>query len=211
MSNGSGYDPSAPGLDEARLDAYRSLLISHLDMLNVALMRDGLLTSEVTAEMVEIGDSLALWNSSAGAVRIRITGGAGSSAETIETGFDASLEMGVVGCSGFRYTFYTYLTVYLHPDALASRHANEQAEARERLLSRVSDWITLGVCNNWDPSTESGGLVVPLSSHVLSAPPATDCLLDSHVHRGWRSLEYRGFGHSQLVPALRLVVQASVE
>ena len=211
MSGSAGYAPSSPGFDEARLDAYRNLLASNLDTLNVALMRDGLLTSEVTSEMVEIGDALALWNSSDGALRIRVTGGAGSSAETIEPGFDASLEMGVVGCSGFRYTFYTYITTYLHPDALASRQAREQAEARERVLSRVSDWLTLGVCNNWDPAAQSGGLVVPLSSHILSLAPETDCLLDSHVCRGYRSLEYRGFGHSQLVPALRVVVQASVE
>jgi len=36
----AGYDPELPGLDEARLDGYRELIISKIGLLNTALQRD---------------------------------------------------------------------------------------------------------------------------------------------------------------------------
>jgi hypothetical protein len=204
----AGYDPALPGLDEARLDAYRELLVSKLDLLNIVISRDdrapiGL----VTPAMVEIGDPETIWDPAAGAIRIRVTGGD----ESELPDFESELTMGVVCNVGFKYTFQTHISVYLHPDAFAALPIDHQAEARERALSRINDWITLGVCNNWDPNTDTGGLVVTLGSHVLTPAPGYDALLDSHVWRGYRSWQFRGFAHSEMLPALHLVVQASVE
>jgi hypothetical protein len=204
----TGYDPSKPGLDEARLEAYRRLLISRLDLLNTALMRDRRTpVGEVTPEMVEIGDSETLWDIGMGGIRIRIRGGD----ETSPLDFESALTLGVNGCSGFRYTFYTHLAIYIHPDALAAVSVRRQAEARERLLSRLNDWVTLGVCNYWNPETATGGLTVQLGTSILSVPPQTDALLESHVYRGYRDTPFRGFGGAELIPALHLIVQASIE
>ena len=138
----SAYNPAKAGLDEARLDAYRRLLISHLDQLNTALSRDRRTPiGPVTAEMVEIGDSETLWELASGGLRIRIRGGD----EASPLDFESALSTGVDGCTGFRYTFFTHLNIYIHPDALATVSVKRQAEARERLLSRLNDWVTLGV------------------------------------------------------------------
>lgn len=203
-----GYNPALPGLDEARLDAYRELLVSKLDLLNIALARDKRTPiGPVSAAMVEIGDSEALWDISSGPIRIRVRGGD----EAGGLDFESDITMGVNQNAGFKYTFLTHLAIYIHPDALASLSMRREAEARERLLSRINDWITLGVCNYWDPVTETGGLVVDLNSHILTAAPGCDALLDSHVWRGYREWTYRGFGNAELMPALHLVIQATVE
>ena len=204
----SAYNPAKAGLDEARLDAYRRLLISHLDQLNTALSRDRRTPiGPVTAEMVEIGDSETLWELASGGLRIRIRGGD----EASPLDFESALSTGVDGCTGFRYTFFTHLNIYIHPDALATVSVKRQAEARERLLSRLNDWVTLGVCNYWDPESGTGGLLVDLGTNILTAPPQTDALVESHVSRGYRDLPFRGFGGSELIPALHLVIQASIE
>ena len=205
---GVGYDPALPGLDEARLDAYRALIVNKLDLLNTALSRDGRTPlGAVTPEMVEVGDSETLWDVNTGAVRIRITGGD----EGDGLDFESVLGMGVVRNVGFKYTFQTHIVVYLHPDALASLHVRRQAEARERALARISDWLTLGVCNYWDPESETGGLVVMLNSRVLTAAPGYDALLESYVRRGYRDWTFRGFGDSEQMPSLHLIVMATVE
>jgi hypothetical protein len=204
----AGYDPGLPGLDEARLDAYRDLLVSKLDMLNIALSRDKRTPiGAITPAMVEIGDPETIWDVATGAIRIRILGGDDSELPD----FESALTMGAYHNVGFRYTFLTHIAIYLHPDALAALPTKRQAEARERTLSRINDWITLGVCNYWDPASESGGLVVVLGSRVLTPAPGYDSLLESYVRRGYRDWEFRGFNHSEMLPSIHLVVQASVE
>jgi len=50
----AGYDPELPGLDEARLDGYRDLIISKIGLLNTALQRDRVREiGEVTATISE--------------------------------------------------------------------------------------------------------------------------------------------------------------
>lgn len=72
----AGYDPLLPGLDEARLDGYRDLIISKIELLNTALQRDRVgEIGEVTAAMVEIGDSETAWQLATGPIRIRIVAG----------------------------------------------------------------------------------------------------------------------------------------
>ncbi len=204
----AGYDPGLPGLDEARLDAYRNLLVSKLDLLNIAISRDKRTPiGAVNPEMVEIGDPETIWDVATGAIRIRILGGDDSELPD----FESVLTMGADENVGFRYTFSTQIAIYLHPDALAALPLPRQAEARERTLSRINDWITLGVCNYWDPVSETGGLVVNLGSRILTPAPGYDALLESYVRRGYRQWQFRGFAHSEMLPALHLVVQASVE
>ena len=157
--------------------------------------------------MVEIGDPETIWDAAAGAIRIRILGGNDSELPD----FESTLTMGANRNTGFRYTFITHITIYLHPDALAAPPIKRQAEARERTLSRINDWITLGVCNCWDPVSETGGLVVTLGSRVLTPAPGYDALLDSYVRRGYRDWQFRGFAHSEMLPSLHLIVQASCE
>jgi hypothetical protein len=204
----AGYDPTLPGLDEARLDAYRALLTSKLEMLNIALNRDACTPLDaITPEMVEIGDTQTAWDIGRGPLRIRITGG--DAEEGLD--FESALGMGVQRNVGFKYTFVTHIVLYLHPDALADPDPQRQAEARERTMARINDWITLGVCNYWDPETDTGGLVVTLNSRILTAAPGYDALLESYVRRGYRDWTYRGFGGAQDFPRLHLVVMATVE
>ena len=204
----AGYDPGAPGLDEARLDAYRELFVSRLDLLNIALARDTKTpVALLEPAIVEIGDPETIWDIQSGAIRIRISGG--DDLEQVE--FESTITMGIEGNVGFRYMFLTHVAIYIHPDALGELPVKRQAEARERLISRINDWLTLGVCNRWDPETNTGGVVVPLASSILTAPPGTDALLDSHVVRGYRDWRYRGFGHTEMVPSLHLVIQGSIE
>ena len=50
----AGYDPELPGLDEARLDGYRDLLISNIGLPNTARQRDRVREiGEVTATISE--------------------------------------------------------------------------------------------------------------------------------------------------------------
>lgn len=98
----AGYDPELPGLDEARLDGYRGLIISKIGLLNTALQRDRVREiGEITAAMVEIGDSESARELSTGPIRIRIVAGGD------ENGIDFEARLDMASNTGYRYDFST--------------------------------------------------------------------------------------------------------
>lgn len=203
----AGYNPEYPGIDEARLDAYKALIVSKLATLNQALRRDRLReVGEITSMMVEIGDNESSWDIATGPLRFRIVAGGEQNGQD----FQAALLMGLTGNAGWSYEFATNIYVYVHPDAMANADTVQQAEDRERLLSRVSDWITFGVCNVWDPITETGGAVIQLNSHIFNAAPKSDYLVEAMIKRAYKGWRMKGFGSDMQFPCIELIASASI-
>jgi hypothetical protein len=204
----AGYDPTKPGLDEARLVAIKALLISKLSVLNTAIARDSAVPlGTITSSMVEIGDTETTWNIGDGPLRIRITAGG----ENDGLDYEAEMTMGLDKNTGWKYTYTTNLYVYIHPDAMANLDSIVLAQAREFAKARLSDWITLGVFNYWDSVANTGGVVLNLASNVMTPPPGVDALLDSMIKRVYKGNVAKSYGGAVLFPTLHLVHVACVE
>jgi len=203
-----GYDPLRVGLDEARLIAIKALLISRLPLLNQALGRDTLdILGTITADMVEIGDTETAWNPSTGPLRIRITAGGENDGLDYESEISYSLD----GNSGWKYTYSTNIYVYFHPEAMPSLDEAAQAEAREFAKARLSDWMTLGVFNIWDPDTHTGGVVLNLTSNIITETPGVDSLVESMIKRVYKGNVPKSYAGAVLFPTLHLVHTGTIE
>jgi hypothetical protein len=204
----AGYDPTKAGLDEARLVAIKALLVSKLGLLNTAIARDAAIPlGVITSSMVEIGDTEAAWNIGDGPLRMRITAGG----ENDGLDYESEMVLSLNGNTGWKYSYSTNIYVYFHPDALANLDDQAQAEAREFAKARLSDWMTLGVFNNWNPVTNTGGVVINLTSNIMTPLPGVDALLDGMIKRVYKGNVPKSYGGAVLFPTLHLVHVGTVE
>lgn len=202
------YSPNLPGIDEARLYAYENLFVSHLNLLNAAFGRDHLSAmGTITPAMVEVGDSEEGWDIATGSLRIRIVAGGEANGQD----FEAHPAQGLSYNTGWRYEFSTNVYVYMHPHTMANKDYVQQARDREIARSRIADWITFGVCNYWDPMTDTGGALLTLQSRIFTPPPGTDPLLEAMVRRAYKSWVSRSFGGEVAFPCLHLVCTANIQ
>jgi len=141
----AGYDPELPGLDEARLDGYRDLIISKIGLLNTALQRDGLReVGEITLGMV----------------------GAPHSAERVLCSFTRTLCNAGYGCEsrGFRAC-----RIYEADEALAARTGPTNSDTRRSVRQIEAEWVYVGA--GWLLSSRYGAPSAAPSSLLSSLPP----------------------------------------
>lgn len=208
----AGYDPTRPGLDEARLQAIKTRIISRLADLNTALQRadDPVPLGTITSNMVRLGDNEADWGISTGPIRIRITGGGQQDGLDYQSDLTASLDNN----KGWKYTYSTNIYVYFHPECLPDDDDEAQAEMREIAKARVSDWLTLGVFNNWDRESGGGGVLLNLSTNIITdeeVDPGHDTLMDSMIKSVYKGNVPKSYGGSTLFPTIHLLHSCTVE
>lgn len=133
------------GVDEARLDAFVSLLQGQLTALNNALDRGTLLPSGlVTSGMVIVGDPETLPKVGQAPVLITVAGGGKSEGLDIE---DEAKWVGEQSVSTRKQVFHTQVRAYVHPHLFPTGTAPTWAEvvaqtaSRERCCSRLADWL----------------------------------------------------------------------
>lgn len=140
-----GYQTTAIGCDEARLVAFQSLLVGKIADLNTALQLApiSMPTGSATSGQILIGDT-NVFPRAVGPFVVCILGGGRTDGMDMESAFK---EIGLgVTVSYMQNRLHTRMRVYIHPDAIPAAsntwaNVNTQAENRERLLSRVCDWI----------------------------------------------------------------------
>lgn len=210
MPHLAGYDPTKPGLDEARLWAIQALIISKLDLINTAMGRDDKAPMPpIKAKVVKIGDTESGWDfRTGGPIRIRISGGG----ESDGLDFEAKGTMGRSGNTGWEYKFSTNIYVYIHPHCFPGDDVELQAERREIAKARLSDWLTFGVFNWWDEENDTGGTVIDLTSNIMTPPGSgTDALLDGTIERAYKGNVPKAFSEATWTPTLHLVHTGTVE
>jgi hypothetical protein len=180
------YSTTLPNIDEARLDAITALLVANLASLNTSLLRGGLWTlPAITSSMVSIGDPERLPLTAAEAPIILSVVGGGRY-EELDTEADYRY-IDQSANSGFKVDVYTNIFVYLHPDSVPAADntwasVRAQAATRERIRSRVCDWLRAGVLN------AQANLAITLGSREYSVSPGFDVL-----DRCRASMIYKGY------------------
>ena len=170
------YSTSLPGIDEARLTAIQGLIVASLSDLNAALARDALTPMTWTAGQVLVGDPVYL-----AASRISVVGGGELNGQDM----DAEPYMSPLQ---YRYTWYTSLFVYLHPDEFPGADEVAQAQTRELALSRVVDHLRRRVFN--DPANTD----IVLTSREQAASPAYDALVNCYITRVTKGITAKSVG-----------------
>ena len=153
----SGWSATAPGISEARLDALVNLLQSGLTVLNTALTYDSLWPANIviTDSMVRLGDIDNIPAREIAPILFCV-----EKADGDQTLIQRSMDNSET--SGFVHYLTTNLYVYLHPMALGT--TEDYVAKRERILARIDDWITSGLCN------KRTNLILTLSSSVFKSP-----------------------------------------
>jgi hypothetical protein len=201
------YDPTLPGLEEARLDAYQAFLQSKLSDLNTSLARSGFNSTHglvsITSAMVIQGNSETMFDLSDAPLQVRLTNGDELNGED----FESKLGLGVVYNAGWQYFFVTHVYVFVHPELFYNTDAQLQQADRERCLNRLSDWI-IGEINYWNPNTQTGGTIMPLTSAIIGIP--VDKLVEGTVTRITRDMGGKSFGNSTNVPTLYARIESNI-
>ena len=170
------YQVNLPGIREASLDAIRSCMTNNLDALNAALT--GVvppLALGVTVQPTQflIGDPYTVPKVDTNPFWITVLGGGD------RDGTDSEQELYYID-PGFHITLHTNIYVYIHPDSFPNIDPFLQEELRERLLTRLVDWLTVDVFNKKgnpaNPNLIDAGIIIPLGSRVFSVDPAFDTM-----------------------------------
>lgn len=203
------YDPTLPGFEEARLDAYQAFMQSKLSDLNTALARSGFNSTHglatITNSMIVQGNTATMFDLDDAPMQFRLTNGDDLQGDDFEAHLFQSV--GVNHNSGWFYDFVTHLYVYIHPDLFYNEDAQAQEADRQRCLNRVADWL-VGEFNYWDPTTLTGGTVVPLTSSIIGQP--YDKLMESTLVRLTRDFGIKSFGTSQAFPTLYARIESKL-
>jgi hypothetical protein len=196
------YLTTAPGIEEARLDAIHALLVANLASLNASLQRDGLWPANVpiTPSMVTLGHP-ATWPASRPPILICVVAGGRAEELDIRT---QRLYIELTETSGFLNTLTTSVYLFLHPDAVPGSDPLVQAAARERIRVRLSDWARAGVFNT--PTSQT----IPLDSHEVHLAPTNDYLDRVNAVLGYKGLYEEGFGGSLVCYGAHIVVEGIV-
>jgi hypothetical protein len=176
------FNLDTPGLAEARLDAIATLIKGKISLFNSANLRDTLCPCLLGSNAVTIGDPDSLQKVALTPVTIAVIGG------NIESDFEflpgsMTDEQG----AGYLYRVFTDVIAYIHPDLYSAETPFAQATRRERLRSRLSDWLRSAVFNN------HGGIDLALASHEFHVLPDTDSLMISTVERIENALYTKAF------------------
>lgn len=174
------YSTSLPGLDEARLDAIKTMLTNGLSGLNTTLARDGLTPMVWTAAQIVIGDTLRL-----SASRISIVGGGEHDGQDLEA---ERYFAPINETQGYKETLATNIYVYIHPDEFPSSDPLAQAAMRERALSRICDHLRRRVFN------AVGNDTMTLTSQEHASGGSYDALIACRVKAIYKGVTGKDFG-----------------
>lgn len=185
------YDPTQPGVDEARLLVLADTIKAHLAGLNTALQRGGLWPAEYVVQeaWVNIGDIQDMKvTAESGAILICV--------HPMED--DSSIKRDTVEntyTNGMVRDFGTYISAYINDKALNSANF---VMNRELILSRICDFLTDGLFNNIQNAS------LTMQSNVYSAPGKPDKLKGYIVgiEKSWFGKSY---GETNLVRGSRLL------
>jgi hypothetical protein len=189
------WDPTLPGVNEARYDAIRDTLVANLASLNTTLQRGGIWPEalEITANMIVIGDPATAPDWKDAPIFITIDGEDDDCEITFRT-------MESSHTNGTYHEFETIIMIYPHPMALPFVNS---VTTRERVLARAVDWATDGVLN------AKANQKITMASRVYHAAPAFDYLtgIVERVEKDWFA---KSFGKHSRVRAARLTHKGKV-
>lgn len=138
-----GYSTTTPGLDEARLDAVKAVMVGRIADLNTAfasITPTIAIGSPLTSACIHIGDPETLPDLTTNPLWLAVVGGGRQDAQDMDITLQAT---GMI----LHHKLYTNIYLYFHPDALPATDVLSQAEQRERARARVTDWLR-GDCFN---------------------------------------------------------------
>jgi hypothetical protein len=194
------YSTSTPGIGEARYDAIKARMVAKLSDLQTAIAGISpaiTLGVSLTSACVHIGDPEKLPAQATNPFWFAIVGGGK------QDGRDQSIDLKASGAI-FDRQIYTNIYWYLHPDTLPESDEFDQAEARERLRERVSDWI-LGDCFNL-----AAGMDLTLTSREYIPAPNYDTLREGYVHEITKGYVQKSFGSGMWVFHAHYMHQARI-
>ena len=203
----SVYSVNYPGIDEARLDAIKAVIVAGLSSLNASLAvspaipaKSGAGSMTLAASQVLIGDPIMLRQS-----RISVVGG-GENDQT-----DMEIQP-FLNAYERRHEVTTSIFVYIHPDECPSSDEAVKAEGQERALARICDHLRARVFN-----TTSGINIGMASREQITTVSGGyyDLLLDCHITRIKKGITPKGMGEmkeclsAELTHTGRIVIRAS--
>jgi len=178
---------TTPGMQEARLDAIRDQMRSRIADIQSALtgVTPALSGITVTTGMFYIGDPDSIPDGTTNPFWVCVVGGGK------QDGRDWESKQEFIGENIYHNDVYTNIYVYIHQDTFPGVDAFVQAEYRERLRSRICDWIRLDCFNNHD------ALSIPLASAEYGTS-------NDHLDKSWVSEFTMGYAPKGYGPTVYL-------
>ncbi len=199
-----GYSTTIINAGEARLQAIQALLQSKLSDLNAAFSvapAPGLGVA-LTGSCVHISDPETLPDVTTQPVWFCVVGGGRQESLDFTTRYEF---IGKTTTSGFHNVYLTHIFGYVHPDALGQNtDPFDQAEKRERLRERMSDWLRADCFN-----TPTGQDIVLVSQEFASGSDF-DHLTRCVAKEGRKGFFYKSFGGTQGVYGLHVTVEGEI-
>lgn len=196
-----GYSTSLPGLAEARLDAYKTLIVNSLTDLNMAMAVGSDLTGfpTLTSANVTLGDPRLI---ASGTATIAIYGGGEDNAVDIE---QEEFFLSPSETAGLGARIYTTIDVWLHPDWTANiTSAAACAAKNERAMARLLDHLRKRVFN------VPANYTLTLTSREYATSPDYDVLTESKVQRVIKGTTEKEYGDGVRCQYGRLVLSAYI-
>jgi hypothetical protein len=199
------FDPLLPSLSESALDAILGRMTANLAALNTALLQAPLSVGVATAAQFFIGDPIAMPDNVDFWVTVRPGDDAGAEITT-EVIYAAD-----GGNGGYRNSYQATISIYCHPDAVFDPSPFVNESLRTRLLSRVEDWVRIGVFNTRSNATGQDGVLIPLGSREYAVSPSFDKLIYSMVSDFKRGLAEKNPGGTAIVDCARCIFSAYLQ
>lgn len=194
------FSTTPPNFDEARQDALQALIVSKIADLDALVSQDSLLPAgTMTSDLVLIGDPEQMASVTETPIVISVVGGGERDGMDVEAQFEF---IDLTAGRGFRYEWRTNVFVYIHKDLFPASgnswaQVKLQTERRERLRSRINDWLLEDVFNT------AAGSKIALASSVYASP--NDYLIFAHARQVYKGYFNKGFGGSESLWGLHLV------
>lgn len=211
------YDPTRPGLTEAILTAFQSILQSHLADLSTSLGRYSWATSPaataiipVQSSQVRIGepDRVWKWDTSTLPVtgyplQIYVSNGGQ------KDGVVATDNWLYIGEGAKIYDLRTHISLLLHPDWPGMVDPFAQQTQREAALAVLSDWVR-AVFNDQQKYGHASITLTSSEFHdPISEPGATDYIV-GRVTNIAKGLFHRGFAGTEALYGISAMHEAKI-
>lgn len=164
----AGWNPTQPGIGEARLYALENLIKPHMADLNTAIANRPLLSYLVQKPnipiddtMCSIGDLEGMWKLEQGCLRVCISAG------DKRTGLDASGKRLYIGGYNMQDRT-TAIYVYYHPEVFLQENFDQQRRERAIALEVISDWLFDGILNT--PTNGDIKLTSTIYQEIMTDP-----------------------------------------